>query len=86
MYGDAPSVAQGDPQGMFVLDDMVGGDDVPFLGDDDSGTQAVAPASLFSMTDWPSSEGWVTLVTPVVSMLTSTRSTSCATFEYSSLS
>lgn len=48
MYGDAPSVAQGDPQGMFVLDDMVGGDDVPFLGDDDSGTQAVHRQPFFN--------------------------------------
>ena len=36
--------------------------------------------------DSPSSEGCGTLVTPVVSMLTSTRSTSRATREYSSLS
>lgn len=48
MHGDAPSVAQGDPQGMLVLDDMVGGDDVPFLGDNDSGTQAVHRQPFFN--------------------------------------
>lgn len=47
-HGNAFPVAQRDAQRMLVLNDMVGGNDMPLFRDDDAGTQAMDRQPFFN--------------------------------------